>query len=54
MRDVPIRHFPKLAGALAKSENAPAPWTKLPGSAKYGGIEANCPEAELLDYSTVT
>ena len=46
MKDMLLRHFPELEGALKDSTgNVFAPWAKLPESAKYEGIETNSPKS---------
>lgn len=45
MRDVLLRHFPELEKSMPTSRNIFAPWTKLPASVAYGGIETNAPNA---------
>ena len=46
MKDVLLRHFPRLQGVLEKSDNVFAPWEKLPKSREYTGIETNAPKAK--------
>ncbi|KAJ9644419.1 hypothetical protein H2204_001771 [Knufia peltigerae] len=44
MKDVLSRHFPELRGVLKDSKNPFAPWSKLPKSTAYDGIETNAPK----------
>ncbi|PFH61404.1 hypothetical protein XA68_17456 [Ophiocordyceps unilateralis] len=41
MKDVLVRHCPELGRVLQHSKNVFAPWTKLPKSKAYGGVETN-------------
>jgi hypothetical protein len=44
MKDVLLRHFPELKDALKDSKNVFAPWSKLPKSKDYQGMETNAPK----------
>lgn len=45
MKDVLARHFPELTSVLPKNTNVFAPWTKLPESRSYSGLETFDPKA---------